>query len=140
MLTHPLDEARLSLQKVIRLYEDDSDAILWNEQNGSTPIFTPAERSQLERLFDSYFFVAGAGGLAGLAIGAIRRERWLGPLASVIVLWTLVHVAFYAEPRLHVPILPIIAIVATVPVFELLAFLPRAPAEPVAAPAETSIP
>src|SRR5581483_571795 len=133
LVSHPIDEVRLSVQKVVRLYRDDSDAIRWNEENGGAPIFTGPERSGLRVLFDGYFYAVFALSVAGFYVGMRRGERWLGPVASALVLWTLVHVAFFGEPRLHVPVLPFLAVVATVPPFALArlwaASRARAPAE-----------
>ena len=122
LLNHPIDEAGLSVKKIINLYRDDSDAIRWNEQNGGGLIFGSSERVALRATFDSYFYVALTAGAAGLCIGLWRRQPWLGPVACTVALWTLVHVVFFAEPRLHAPILPFLAIAATVPLVELLRF------------------
>ncbi|HEY7269674.1 MAG TPA: glycosyltransferase family 39 protein [Dehalococcoidia bacterium] len=119
MLGHPVDEVRLSVQKVLHLYKDDSDAIRWNEENGGAPIFQDSERRELRLLFDGYFYVVLALAILGFAIGIVRRQRWTGPIASALVLWTLVHVLFFGEPRLHIPVLPFLAIVALVPLVEL---------------------
>ncbi len=128
MLSHPVDEARLSVQKVIHLYGDDSDAIRWNEQNGGAPIFGAGTRHRLRLAFDGYYYAVFLLGFGGLIIGLTRRERWLGPVASALVLWTLVHVLFFGEPRLHVPVLPVFAILATVPLAELVRVMRAAPA------------
>jgi hypothetical protein len=136
-LTHPLDEVRLSILKVANLYRDDSDPIRWNEQNGGAPIFTESERYMLRVIFDGFYYAIGLAAVAGLVVGLRRRERWLGPIASALVLWTLIHVAFFGEPRLHAPILPFLAIIATVPLME--AMRTRRVASPLARPATTNL-
>lgn len=117
---HPLSEVRLSAQKVAKLYRDDSDAILWNEQNGNYPIFSQTARGRLEALFDGYYYAVGFAALIGLGLALYRRASWAGPAASSLFLWTLVHVIFYGEPRLHFPVLPLLAMAATVPLVELV--------------------
>jgi len=133
VVSHPVDEVRLSVQKVAHLYRDDSDAIRWNEENGGAPILMHSERTTLRVLFDGYFYAVFALSIAGFWLGLRRGERWLGPVASSLVLWTLLHVVFFGEPRLHVPVLPFLAVVATVPPFALARALaasrPREPAE-----------
>jgi 4-amino-4-deoxy-L-arabinose transferase-like glycosyltransferase len=139
-LTHPLAELRLSAQKVAKLYMHDHDAIACNEQNGSSPIFSGPRRSRLSALFDAYYYAVAVATLAGLGIGLRQRRAWVGPMASVFVLWTLVHVAFFAEPRLHAPLLPLFAICSTAAVAEAvrpLAAAIRRPTLP-SAPAEST--
>lgn len=140
MLTHPIEEVRLSVQKVGHLYRDGSDAVRWNEQNGGAPIFSAAERTLLRVLFDGYFYGAGLLALAGFVLGMRRRDRWLGPVASAVVLWTLAHVMFFGEPRLHVPILPLLSIVATVPIAEFLPAVRRRDRRPALSTAEAEPP
>jgi hypothetical protein len=135
-IANPLEEVSLSARKVGHLYRDDSDAIRWNEQNGGAPIFGQAERERLRLLFDGYFYFAGALALAGFFLGLWRRDNWLGPVASAVVLWTCVHIFFFGEPRLHVPILPVLSIVATVAAAEALKVLRGALRRPVLGTAE----
>ena len=111
-LSHPLAEPRLSLLKVYQLYRSDHDALLWNEQNGATPIFSPATRDRLRLLADGFYYSLGLLALAGLAQGLRRRAGWAVFALLVIGYWTLIHVVFYGEPRLHVPLLPVMALLA----------------------------
>ncbi len=140
MLHNPLREIELSAKKIANLYRDDSDAIRWNEQNGGALIFGEAERANLRFVFDGYFYAVFTLALAGFVIGLKRRDPWLGPVASALVLWTLVHVLFFGEPRLHAPILPVLAIVATVPLLELWRLVRASSARPVLQPAEAETP
>jgi 4-amino-4-deoxy-L-arabinose transferase-like glycosyltransferase len=117
---NPLSEVRLSAQKVARLYMHDHEAIDWNEQNGNSPIFSDGRRLSLQAAFDAYYYAVGLAAFAGFVIGLRQRKAWVGPMASAIVLWTLIHVIFFAEPRQHVPVLPFFAIAATVAAAEAL--------------------
>ncbi len=111
-LGHPAEEVRLSVDKVIRLYENDRDAIFWNDETANAPIFSSVERDRLGLLFDGCYFALGAAALAGLALGLALRAEWARAIAVVLAFWTLSHVAFFAEPRLHVPVLPLLAVLA----------------------------
>jgi 4-amino-4-deoxy-L-arabinose transferase-like glycosyltransferase len=113
-IANPLSEVRLSAQKVARLYMHDHEAITWNEQNGSSPIFSETRRLSLQALFDAYYYAVALAAFGGFVIGLRQRRGWVGPMASAIVLWTLIHVVFFAEPRQHIPVLPFFAIAATV--------------------------
>jgi hypothetical protein len=122
-LTHPLDEAWLSLRKVYLLYRDDNDALLWNEQNGATPIFSAGQRDRLTLLFDGYYYLLLALALPALVAGLAVRADWAVFAAGVVAYWTAVHVIFYAEPRLHVPLLPVLALLAVATLFGVLRML-----------------
>jgi len=102
------------VQKVYQLFRADADGLLWNEQNGATPIFSVNQRDNLRRLADGYYYVAGLLALCGLAYGLWRRESWALFCGLILGYWVLVHVAFYGEPRLHVPVQPLIALLASV--------------------------
>jgi 4-amino-4-deoxy-L-arabinose transferase-like glycosyltransferase len=116
ILTHPEKEPWLSVLKVYQLYRADADGLLWNEQNGATPIFSTDTRDRLRLLMDGYFYVAGVVALGGLAYGLWRRADWAVFSALIVVYWTVVHVIFYGEPRLHVGLQPLIALLASVPI------------------------
>jgi 4-amino-4-deoxy-L-arabinose transferase-like glycosyltransferase len=122
MVSHPTDEVRLSVLKVAHLYADDSDAIRWNEENGAAPIFQPEERTRLRLIFDGYFYAMILLAVGGFAAGLRSRERWTGPIAATLVLWTLAHVLFFGEPRLHIPELPFLAVAGSAGLSHALAF------------------
>jgi 4-amino-4-deoxy-L-arabinose transferase-like glycosyltransferase len=118
-LGHPLDEVRLSLLKVYQLYRSDADALLWNEQNGATSIFSDGMRQLLRLVMDGYYYIVALLAVAGLYIGLRRRADWAYFFGPTIGYWTLVHIVFYGEPRLHVPLQPVLAILAAVAVASL---------------------
>jgi hypothetical protein len=91
------------------------DGLLWNEQNGATPIFSDTTRDRLRLLMDGYSYAAGLLALGALAYGLRRRADWAVLSGLVVVYWTGVHVVFYGEPRLHIGLQPLIGLLASVP-------------------------
>jgi hypothetical protein len=72
-----------------------------------------------------------AGAVAGLLlpVGAAQDRQWLSrrlPLAAALGGWTLVHLIFFGEPRFHLPVTPVMAILAA-PVWLWAAGLVRRP-------------
>lgn len=113
-LNHPLDELRLSALKVYQLYRSDADALLWNEQNGATPIFSDNTREALRLVMNSYYYIVAALAAAGLYLGWREGHDWALFFTLTFAYWTLVHIVFYGEPRLHVPIQPLLTILASI--------------------------
>ncbi|HEY8490051.1 MAG TPA: glycosyltransferase family 39 protein [Dehalococcoidia bacterium] len=111
-LSHPLDEARLAVLKFVRLYGDDADGLRWNEYYGEHPVFHGYWRWVAYGTVDLFYWLTGALALGGLIVGLRRRFRQFAPLALLFVYWTAVHIAFFAEPRFHVPVLPLFAALA----------------------------
>jgi hypothetical protein len=66
-----------------------------------------------------YFTVLGLVAL-GLPLWASRREPGRVLLISLVGYWTLIHLAFFADPRFHAPIMPIAALLAALPLAALL--------------------
>ncbi len=126
--THPADEARLAWAKVRRLYEDDADALRWTDGwHGESETLSSSERRTLFVLFDSAWLALAVFSIAGLTLG-LRRKTWGGPTVVVLAYWTLAHVVFFAEPRFHAPVLPVMALLAgtaLVAAFERLRVLSR---------------
>jgi 4-amino-4-deoxy-L-arabinose transferase-like glycosyltransferase len=118
VLAHPWEEPRLSVLKVYQLYRADADGLLWNEQNGATPIFSDTTRDRLRLLCDAYYYAFGLLALAGLAMGLRRRAGWAVFCGLTLAYWTLVHVVFYGEPRLHAPVVPLLALLASVAIWQ----------------------
>jgi hypothetical protein len=111
-LGHPSAEANLSARKVIGLFRDDSDAVRWNEHNGGPPIFTDRTRDRIRLLFDGSFYAVGLLGLIAMVAGLLRGRSWALLLTLVAAYWVAIHIVFFAEPRFHVPLLPLIALAA----------------------------
>lgn len=109
-LDHPLEEAWLSATKVFWLYYIDSEGLFWTDAHGGVHVWDEDTRDAWEWASNAYWWAALA--LAG--IGAFRWSSLRDParvlLISVFVYWTLVHVAFFADPRFHAPVVPIVSV------------------------------
>jgi hypothetical protein len=107
---HPLREVTLSARKLWWLYRRDDEALKWNDAHGERPFLSHAARNALAGLSDVYYWL-----VLGLAVAGVRRWFSLRDpvrllLVSLVAYWTLVHVAFFADPRFHAPILPVLAL------------------------------
>src|SRR5207244_5222051 len=112
-------EISLAAKKVMRLYRDDSDGVRWNEHNGDAPIFSGRTRARLHLLADGYFYLTGGLAIALLGAGLVRRRPWAILIGLVAAYWTAVHVVFFAEPRFHASLQPVIAVLAGAALVEL---------------------
>ncbi len=110
--THPVHEVGLSFEKVYSVYRADVDSFVWIESFGLTPLPNNEARFALIRSISASYYVLLAMALLGapLALGVRDPERLF--LSIILVLWTLVHVLFFGEPRFHVPLLPIMVLMA----------------------------
>lgn len=104
--THPGDEVVLSGKKVYHLYRSDVDVIPWLETLGATPLKPEGLDGVLWRLLDTGYYTIVFAAVASVPLW-LRRDpkQWL--LVSLVLFWTLFHVAFLAEPRYHQPLYPI---------------------------------
>jgi 4-amino-4-deoxy-L-arabinose transferase-like glycosyltransferase len=123
---HPLEALRLLPLKAYHLYTDDAHAVTTAETWGQTVFLSEGGRRALRSLTDAFYFFVAAGAVAGLIlpVGGARRQRW--PLAAALGAWTLVHLAFFGEPRFHLPVTPVMAVLAA-PVWLWAADLLRRP-------------
>jgi len=122
----PLDALGLLPVKAYHLYTDDAHAVTTTETWGHTVFLSEGGRRVLRTLTDGFYFFVAAGAVAGLIlpVGGTQRRRWA--LAAALGGWTLVHLAFFGEPRFHVPVTPVMAVLAA-PVWLWAAGLLRRP-------------
>ena len=133
-LRHPLDEVELSARKVFFLWYRDDEGLRWNDGHGERSIMPAAVRSAMIWLSNLYYWsvmLPAAAGAALLARDLLRRRRAMdrsedlsvraddsGVLAilllSLILYWTLAHIAFFGDPRFHAPVVPIVCVFAGV--------------------------
>lgn len=114
-LTHPLEEVALLFKKLFWLYSSDEEGLKWNEGHGGQPFLSEHVRQGLLTLSNGYYFAVLGFFALSLPLWIARREPGTLLLASLIVYWTAVHVAFFGDPRFHAPILPVIALLAALP-------------------------
>jgi 4-amino-4-deoxy-L-arabinose transferase-like glycosyltransferase len=120
LVTHPLDEIRLTGEKIRDLYRDDYVGLDLIEGYGTTRVMGDDLRLSLRHLANGfYFLVLGA---AVLSVVYWRREdrAALFFLVLVVGLYTLGSIAFFATPRFHFPAMPVFCLLAA-----RAAFLPR---------------
>jgi hypothetical protein len=114
-LTHPLEEVSLLFKKLFWLYYNDEEGLAWNESHGGQPFLGDVWREGLRSLSNVYYFAV----LGFVALGAplwwSLRDPGRVLLLSLIAYWTLVHLVFFGDPRFHVPILPVFALLAALP-------------------------
>ena len=103
---HPGRELELALHRLGYLSRSDAAAsVRWSESLGATPV--GASRCRL--LGDLYYYPVVA--LAFASIVAASRKRWLA-LWSSIAAWGALHLVFAGEPRYHVPLMPVVVVLA----------------------------
>lgn len=124
---HPWREVELAFRKLWYLYYRDDEGLRWNDGHGERPFLSRTAFDALVALSNVYYAIVmalAAAGLAALALdrarsrgGATGRSPLTGPavlLLSMLAYWTLVHIAFFADPRFHAPVMPIVALLAGV--------------------------
>jgi len=117
-LTHPVHEIELSALKVKHLYRSDSIVIPWLTTLGATPLEPDGLESGLRWTLDIAYFSLLFVAIASLPFWIRRNARaWL--LASIVLIWTLFHMAFLGEPRYHIPLYPVFFIAAAAGAFAL---------------------
>jgi hypothetical protein len=109
-VTHPLGEVELAARKVFWLYSRDDEALAWTDAHGERELLSDRARNALAAISNVYYWLVVGVAVAGLALRCSVRQPVRILLASLIVYWTLVHVAFFADPRFHAPIVPVFAI------------------------------
>ena len=114
-VTHPLDEAVLVPKKLFLLYYNDEEGLRWNEGHGGQPFLGEQLREALLTLSNVYYFAVLGFLLLGLPLWFSLRDPGRVLLLSLIAYWTLVHVAFFGDPRFHAPIMPMVALLAALP-------------------------
>jgi hypothetical protein len=108
-LGHPRREAELAVKRVLYLLESDAAASIdWSESLGRTPI--GRGRDAFVLIGDIYWYAMLA--LAALSLVVVRRTREWWALWSMVAAWIALHTIFAGEPRYHVPLTPIVAVLA----------------------------
>ena len=114
-LTHPLEEVELTAKKLFWLYYNDEEGLEWNEGHGGQPWLASATREALRSLSNVYYFAVMGFLILGVPLWFSLRDPGRVLLISLIAYWTLLHLAFFGNPRFHAPIMPVIALLAALP-------------------------
>jgi len=127
---NPQAELILLGRKAFHLLEHDHDALTVAESWGLDPFIAPWLRRTLERAADGFFFVTLGVALIGMLW--IARQpcdpRRLMLLYAFLAL-ILAPLAFFGDPRFHVPALPLLAIAAARGALSLFERMGRLPAD-----------
>jgi len=133
-LTHPLREVELAARKLFYLYYRDDEGLRWSDGHGERNVFSAAEHRLWVLVSNAYYYVVLALAVAGVVVmvrgwrgqtsppgalpfarrggmceaGPARAARVL--LAASVAYWTLIHMAFFADPRFHAPIMPVVGL------------------------------
>jgi hypothetical protein len=109
---HPGRELELAVRKLFFLYWRDDEGLKWNDGHGERAFLDSDVRDVLAALSNAYYWAVLALAAGGIVV-ALQRPMPIGTLLlSLLVYWTLVHVAFFADPRFHAPIVPVLCVFA----------------------------
>ncbi len=115
--THPGDEARLAVKRVGWLLRSDAaPAMRWSESLGVTQI--AHGRDALVLLGDVYWY--GLLAIAAASLFVVRRDRVWWAMWSTLGVWVALHLVFAGEPRYHVPVVPVLCVLASAPIVRAL--------------------
>ena len=111
-VTHPAQELALPFQKLFWLYYNDEEGLRWNDGHGAQTFMSSGLREALLALSNVYYFAMLGFVALGARLWLSKREPGRVLLISLVAYWTLVHMAFFADPRFHAPIMPVAALLA----------------------------
>lgn len=119
--THPVEELALPLQKLFWLYYNDEEGLRWNDGHGAAVFLNNTVREGLLALSNVYYFAALSFAALGVRLWLTLRDPGRALLVSLVAYWTLVHLAFFANPRFHAPVMPLAALLAAPAILSLWA-------------------
>jgi 4-amino-4-deoxy-L-arabinose transferase-like glycosyltransferase len=127
---NPHAELILVGRKAFHLLRHDHDALTVAESWGMDAFIAPWLRRTLERVADVFFFTTLCLGLIGMLWIAWqpRDPRRLMLLYAFLAL-ILAPLAFFGDPRFHVPVLPLLAVAAARVALSLFRRMRRLPAD-----------
>ena len=109
---HPRQEIELVFRKLFFLYWRDDEGLKWNDAHGERRVLDDNVRDAFAALSNAYYWLILTFAFAGVALTARRMSPGGVLFLSMLVYWTAAHVAFFADPRFHAPVVPIICIFA----------------------------
>ncbi len=112
ILTHPIEYATLSLKRAVTTFDRETIGIVWN-QKALAAKYQQSTLSALKGISSAYWWALLAAGLAGVAL-IVRRQPLLScwPVLAALAYFSAFPVLTVAMDRYHVPIDPLLAIVA----------------------------
>ena len=112
MITHPHRVAALAPVKIYHMFHDDRGARTWMKE-GLAKRMRPATQRNLFRIVDAYYFVVLVMALLGTRHFLARDGHGAVALPLTVAWITLLHaVFFFGSSRFHVPLLPVLSVMA----------------------------
>lgn len=106
---HPGREAELAVKRVGWLLRSDAaPAMRWAESLGTTPF--GAGRNALVLIGDVYWYALLA--MSAMSVLLVRRNAVWWAMWSTMGAWVGLHLIFAGEPRYHVPVVPVLCVLA----------------------------
>jgi 4-amino-4-deoxy-L-arabinose transferase-like glycosyltransferase len=109
-LHHPGEEVRLLFSKIHYLARHDHDGLDAVESYREDPFIGHGFRTFLEVTADLFALVAALLGAAGIPALVSRRDPRKLALLAMLVSVAVAPLAFFGDPRFHVPVLPLLAV------------------------------
>jgi hypothetical protein len=103
---HPREETALSGRKIAALWRPDSDALKWVTSFGRNPL-REGYWEPLRILLDVTYLTVVSLSLVGAFL--LPSRRGVAFVVVLLFLWTTIHIAFFGEPRYHLPLLAVLA-------------------------------
>jgi 4-amino-4-deoxy-L-arabinose transferase-like glycosyltransferase len=115
---NPWIEMRLIIHKFINFFKDDVSGISYNVLSSLTPIpdWLVVVLKGLAQVY--YMFVMGLA-LASIFLKRYPKDRWYFIQFLFIVVWVVIHLAFYGKDRFRLPLAPAFVQFAAVSVLAL---------------------
>ena len=114
-VTHPQDELLLPFKKLFWLYYNDEEGLRWNEGHGGQEFLAGPLRDALLAISNVYYYAVLGLLLFGVPLWFSIREPGRVLLLSLLLYWTGIHLVFFGDPRFHAPVMPIVALLAALP-------------------------
>ena len=122
--SHPKEELNLVRRKVLILWEDDDDAVSWQELGAVPKFMGNGERAFLTKTSNYFYYGILAAAGVGLVDGLRRRSSWALLVVLMAFYWTAFHVLFFAANRYHYPLAPMLSITAAMGLLAIARGLP----------------
>ena len=112
--SHPARELELLARKAYYLGQHDHEGVDAVESYGAEPFLAPAVRTILKVTADAFYVLVVLEAIAGAVVTIRWRNRGLIVLLALMVTLLVVPLAFFGGSRLHIPALPLGAVLAAV--------------------------
>ena len=122
--SHPMEELNLARKKVLFLWVDDDEAVLWQELGAVPQFLGDGERAFLKQTSNYFYYGILAAAGVGLLDGVRRRSSWALLIALMALYWTAFHVIFFGANRYHYPLAPMLSITAAMGLLTIIRGVP----------------